>query len=321
MSVFTSVSRDELVEFLSGYDVGELIDYSGIEAGVENTNYFVSASAGRYVLTLFEKHQADELLFYLELMQHLAAAGIPVACPVVDQNACLLQTMNGKPAALIERLSGSTEAEVSVGACAAIGQTLARIHLAAAEFPQQRYAERGHAWRMQTAAEVLSDVSAADAELLRQEINFQQSLALDSHALPQGIIHADLFLDNALFDRGKLTGVIDWYYACNDFWLYDLAVVVNDWCCRSDGALDEAKLKACLWHYHQERPLTAEEAVCWPGLLRAAALRFWLSRLLDQLYPRAGEIVLQKDPGEFRNKLLLRIGETELIRSCWPVRL
>lgn len=319
MSVFTRVSRDELIAFLSGYDCGELLEYTGIEAGVENTNYFVTTSGGGYVLTLFEKHSADELSFYLELMQHLAVAGIPVARPLPARNGQLLQHLNNKPAALVERLSGHTQVQADKGACAEIGAVLAQIHLAAAEFPQQRFSERGHQWRLQTAEQLLSEVSVGDASLLKQEIAFQQ--AMETSSLPQGIIHADLFLDNALFDQGRLSGVIDWYYACNDYWLYDLAVVVNDWCCLADGRLDENKLQVCLNAYHQQRPLIAAEFVCWPGLLRAAALRFWLSRLLDKLYPRPGEMVLQKDPDEFRNKLRLRIEEADLIRSCWPLRL
>jgi homoserine kinase type II len=319
VSVFTSVSQAELTAFLYCYNAGELVEYTGIEAGVENTNYFVTTSAGQYVLTLFEKHHADELSFYLELMQHLAAAGIPVARPLVARNDRLLQTLNTKPAALVGRLPGTTEQQADPDACAAIGHTLAQIHLAAAAFPQQRPSERGHHWRMLTAVQVLNDVSVADAALLKQECAFQQ--ALDTSALPEGIVHADLFLDNALFDKGRLSGVIDWYYACNDYWLYDLAVVVNDWCCQADGALDVNKLQACINAYHQQRPLSAAESACWPGLLRAAALRFWLSRLLDKLYPRPGEMVLQKDPDEFREKLLRRIGEADLIRSSWPLRL
>lgn len=319
MSVFTAVSHDELSAFLARYAVGELLSYTGIAAGVENTNYFVNTSAGHYVLTLFEKHHPGELFFYLDLMQHLARADIPVACPVADLQGRALLDLNGKPAALFERLAGGTEPTATSVACAEIGGVLARMHLAAADFTKQRFSERGHGWRIRTAEQLAGEVSAEDTVILRQEIIYQRNL--ETADLPQGVIHADLFLDNALFDRGRLSGVIDWYYACNDYWLYDLAVVVNDWCCRVDGALDASKLTACLRAYHRERPLTEAEFHCWPGLLRAAALRFWLSRLLDKLYPRAGAMVLQKDPAEFRTKLWLRTQETDLIRSCWPVRL
>ncbi|PIE00943.1 MAG: homoserine kinase [Thiothrix nivea] len=319
MSVFTVVSRDDLSQFISGYAVGKLLDYAGIAAGAENTNYFVTTSVGQYVLTLFEKHRADELTFYLDLMQHLALAEIPVAHPVIDLQGRALLRLKGKPAVLFERLPGATESVTTLAACAAIGEMLARIHLATTDFTRQRFSERGHGWRIKTAEQLLGEVSAEDAVLLQQEITFQQKLK--TTGLLQGVIHADLFLDNALFDQGQLSGVVDWYYACNDYWLYDLAVVVNDWCCQTDGALDEYKLKACLQAYHHKRPLTAAEFTCWPGLLRAAALRFWLSRLLDKLHPRAGDMVLQKNPDEFKNKLLLRIQETDMIRSCWPVGL
>ncbi len=319
MAVYTSVSRDELAGFLSSFDVGELLDYEGIAAGIENTNFFVNTSSGSYVLTLFEKHEPEELGFYLDLMLHLAAADISVASPVLNRCGDVLQRLNNKPAALITRLSGRAEPRTTTAHCSAIGHELARIHLAAITFPQQHPSDHGHEWRMATAQQVLTDLGAGDTELLQQEIMFQQSLITDG--LPEGIIHADLFHDNALFNAGRLSGVIDWYFACNDFWLYDLAVVVNDWCCQADGALDADKLRSCLAAYHQERPLTQREFECWPGLLRAAALRFWLSRLLDVLYPRSGEMVQQKDPAECRDKLQKRINEIELIRSSWPVRL
>lgn len=319
MAVYTSVTHDELTGFLSAYAVGDLLDYAGIAAGIENTNFFVNTTSGRYVLTLFEKHEPDELGFYLDLMLHLAAAGIPVARPVMSKDGDVLLSLNNKPAALIVCLPGKTEPQTTLAHCTAIGYELAGIHLAATTFSQYHLSDRGHEWRMTTAQRVLGDLGAEDAVLMQQEILFQQSL--DTGGLPEGIIHADLFHDNALFDKDKLSGVIDWYFACNDFWLYDLAVVVNDWCCHPDGTLDAGKLQACLMAYHQVRPFTQREFECWPGLLRAAALRFWLSRLLDVLYPRSGEMVRQKDPAECRDKLRKRINEIELIRSSWPVRL
>ncbi|CAA6817181.1 MAG: Homoserine kinase (EC [uncultured Thiotrichaceae bacterium] len=319
MAVYTSVSCNELAGFLSSFDVGELLDYQGIAAGIENTNFFVNTSSGRYVLTLFEKHESEELGFYLDLMLHLAASDILVASPVLSRRGDVLQRLNNKPAALITRLSGRAEPQTATAHCSAIGHELARIHLATLTFPQQHLSDHGHEWRMVTAQQVLTDLDDEDADLLQQEIVFQQSLS--TTGLPEGIIHADLFHDNALFNAGRLSGVIDWYFACNDFWLYDLAVVVNDWCCQDDGALDAVKLQSCLTAYHQVRPLTQREFDCWPGLLRAAALRFWLSRLLDVLYPRNGEMVQQKDPAECRDKLQKRINEIELIRSSWPVRL
>lgn len=319
MAVYTAVSSAELVSFLAHFDCGELLTYEGIEAGIENTNFFVDTSSGRYVLTLFEKHCREELVFYLELMRHLTAAGILVASPVLASDGEVLRVLNDRPAALINRLPGKTEAQTTDVHCSAIGYELARIHLAAATFPGEHASDYGHEWRMTTAKQVLAELCAADAALLQQEITFQQALLTAD--LPTGIIHADLFHDNALFDGDKLSGVIDWYFACNDCWLYDLAVVVNDWCCQADGSLDNHKLQAFLRAYHQVRPLTQREFECWPGMLRAAALRFWLSRLLDLLSPRKGEIVWQKDPNECRDKLQRRINEVELIRRHWPIRL
>lgn len=319
MAVYTAVSHAELVDFLTHFESGELLAYEGIKAGIENTNFFVDTTSGRYVLTLFEKHGQEELTFYLELMRYLAAAGILVASPVAANDGKVLRLLNNKPAALVTCLSGKTESQPTVNHCSAIGSELARIHLAAVEFPATHLSDHGHEWRMATAKQVLTELNVDDAELLQREIVFQQALLTED--LPAGIIHADLFHDNALFDAGQLSGVIDWYFACNDVWLYDLAVVVNDWCCQADGTLDAHKLQAFLSAYHQVRPLTQREFECWPGMLRAAALRFWLSRLLDVLSPRSGEIVWQKDPNECRDKLQRRINEVELIRSHWPVRL
>nr|CAA6808529.1 MAG: Homoserine kinase (EC [uncultured Thiotrichaceae bacterium] len=319
MAVYTPVSHQELSAFLVNFDIGKLLSYEGIEAGIENTNFFVNTTSGRYVLTLFEKYGREELTFYLDLMCHLSAANISVASPIVSNDGEVLGLLNNKPAALVTCLSGRTELKTTELHCSAIGRELARIHLVAVSFPQQHISDHGHEWRIETAQQILPDLDRQDAEFLRQEVVFQQSLITDG--LPAGVIHADLFHDNALFEKGELSGVIDWYFACNDFWLYDLAVVVNDWCCQDDGALDEGKLMACLSAYHQVRPLSQRESECWPGLLRAAALRFWLSRLLDMLSPRSGEMVRQKDPNECRDKLQKRIHELGLIRSSWPVRL
>lgn len=319
MSVYTPVSYSELTGFLSLFNVGELLSYEGIESGIENTNFFVNTTSGCYVLTLFEKHDQEELGFYLDLMRYLSDVGISVASPVAANDGEVLRLLNNKPAAIVTRLPGGTESDMTDMHCLAVGRELARIHLAAATFPQTHVSDHGHEWRIDTAERILPELGGEGAELLRQEILFQQSLVVEG--LPEGIIHADLFRDNALFDGAKLSGVIDWYFACNDYWLYDLAVVVNDWCCHDDGSLDEGKLRACLSAYHQVRPLTQREYECWPGMLRAAALRFWLSRLLDAFTPRSGEMVWQKDPNECRDKLQKRISELGLIRSNWPLRL
>lgn len=319
MSVFTPVDTQELQHFLRYYAAGSLLDYAGIESGVENSNFFVTTTQGEYVLTLFEQHKAPELDYFLHLMTHMQEAGLPTARPLYDREGHLLRDLNGKPAALVTRLPGQTIDHPTPAQCAELGAALARLHLAGTQFAFYRPPDRGHIWRMQTARHILPTLNPDEATLLAAEIAQQASIPF-SH-LPNGVIHADLFRDNTLFDQGHLSGILDWYYACNDSWLYDLAIVANDWCSEASGRLDAERLFACLMAYHQIRPLQALEQQHWAGILRAAALRFWLSRLLAVLEPRPGNLVLQKDPAEFRDRLQYRQTETALIRACWPVAL
>ena len=307
MSVYTPVSAAELDTFLHEYPVGALTEYTGISAGVENSNFFVTTSTGEYVLTLFEHHTPAELHYFLALLQHWAEAGIPVARPLANHAGQLLGHLNGKPAALVARLPGHHLEHPSPPQCAEMGAMLARMHLAGHGFPPQRPPDRGHEWRMHTAATLLPRLNAADAALLQAEIAFQQTIPFTQ--LPAGAIHADLFRDNVLFHKSHLSGILDVYFACVDSWLYDLAIVVNDWCCHPDGSLDSPRLQACLSAYQTVRPWSVVEQEYWPAVLRAAALRFWLSRLDAQLNPRDGDMILQKDPTEFRDKLVQRIAD------------
>lgn len=310
MSVYTPVSATELETFLHEYPVGALTDYAGISAGVENSNFFVTTTHGAYVLTLFEHHTPAELGYFLDLMQHWADAGAPLARPIPNHAGQLLSTLQHKPAALVMRLAGQHIEHPTLEQCAALGIALAQMHLAGQSFPQQRAPDRGHDWRMHTASRLLPRLNPADANLLQAEMAFQQRIPFAQ--LPSGTIHADLFRDNVLFHDGHLSGVLDVYFACYDNWLYDLAIVVNDWCCQADGALDSLRVQACLNAYQTVRPWEAIEQRYWYATLRAAALRFWLSRLDAQLNPRAGDNVLQKDPTEFRHKLLQRINASNV---------
>ena len=305
MSVFTTVTPDELRSWLRGYDVGELLDLQGINAGIENTNYFVTTSGGRWVLTLFEKLSAAELPFYLGLMAHLARLGVPSANPVPDRKGGFLGTLNGKPAALVVRLDGRDVEAPSAAQCAAIGAVLAQLHLAGQSYPARMDNPRGAAWWTAVQSEVLPFVSAEDAALLRDEIAFQAGIAREQ--LPRGAIHADLFRDNVLFSADRVAGVIDFYFACTDALLYDVAIAVNDWCVNSDGGFDAPRIHAFLDAYAAVRRFTPEEQAAWPAMLRAGALRFWVSRLYDFHLPRAGELTHAKDPGHFRHILALRI--------------
>jgi homoserine kinase type II len=301
MSVYTTVTPEALSGWLGEYNVGTLQDLKGISAGIENTNYFVYTTAGRYVLTLFEKLTAAELPFYLGLMAHLADHGIPSARPLPDRSGSLLGQLNGKPAALVSFLPGKDVENPSEAHCKAVGTMLARIHVAGQSYGSRMDNPRGLAWWQEVMPEILRFLPDADAALLRKEVEFQSQARFDE--LPRGAIHADLFRDNALFEGGRISGVIDFYFACTDTFLYDVAICVNDWCVLRDGRIDEARARALLEAYAATRPYSEAEPAAWPVMLRAAALRFWISRLYDFHLPRPGELTHAKDPDHFRRIL------------------
>ncbi len=301
MSVYTKIEPQELKDFLNHYNLGDLINYNGINAGIENTNYFVTTSSGKFVLTLFEGLTTTELPYFLKLMAYLAEHNIPSAHPIADNNGEYLRELKGKPAALVERLSGADVKEPNLIQCQQIGKALGNLHLISPNFPDYRSNKRGSDWWKITAERVLPLMTTAEAKLLTAELEFQDNYQLVD--LPTGVIHADLFRDNALFEADKLSGIIDFYYACNDVLIYDLAVTVNDWCVQSDGSLDTKRVNALLESYIKQRPLSDLELETWSTMLRAAALRFWLSRLQDLHFPRSGEITHIKNPDVFRNIL------------------
>jgi homoserine kinase type II len=324
MSVFTSVSVSQLGDWLKDYAIGEVVEIKGISAGITNTNYFVttqladnapvkSAQAkvglNRYVLTLFEHNTLEELPYFIDLMSHLATNHIPCPTPIMDKQGNSLHLLNGKPATLVSCLSGRDVEAPTAQHCAEVGRVLAQMHIAGLSFDLQPHHHtnqnpRGAAWRKSTAQLVLPHLNLADQALLNETLLFQENFNV-AH-LPAGVIHADLFRDNVLFDGDKVGGLIDFYYACHDVLAYDLAIAVNDWCVDANGALNVARLTAMLAAYQQVRPLNQDELHAWPSLLRIAALRFWLSRLYDQIFPQAGELTHAKDPEHFKRILKLR---------------
>ncbi|MFC1684540.1 homoserine kinase [Pseudomonadota bacterium] len=315
MSVYTRVEQDQLEVFLKNYDLGQLEQQQGISDGIENTNYFVTTSKGKYVLTLFESLSAEELPFFLDLMAFLAEHDVPSAHPLADRQGNFLRTLNDRPAALVQRLSGGGVPNPNAAQCAELGTVLGRLHRVGQGFQQHRENPRGPRWWSEAAQQVLEYLPEADARMLQEEIAFQMAHRKDD--LPRGVIHADLFRDNALFEGDRLTGVIDFYYACTDALLYDLAVTVNDWCRGGDAALDEALADALLQAYSAVRPLTAQEKKDWPLMLRAGALRFWLSRLQDKIFPRPGEMTHIKDPEEYARILRDRIARSDEYSRQW----
>jgi len=313
MSVFTSVNNQQLQAWLQDYSIGELVELKGISSGITNTNYFVTTTQNKYVLTLFEHNTIDELPYFIDLMHHLSTHGVPCPDPISNKAGVSLHMLNGKPAVLISCLNGQDITAPTSVHCAEVGRVLAQMHQAGQSFISQHSGQahqnpRGADWRNQTAQKVMAHLSADDQQLLTETLSFQAGL--DTSALPKGIIHADLFRDNVLFDGDKVGGLIDFYYACHDVLAYDLAIVANDWCVQADGQLDAAKVEALLQAYQAVRPFEQAEHAAWDGLLRIAALRFWLSRLYDQIYPQAGELTHAKDPNHFKNILKLRTAQS-----------
>jgi homoserine kinase type II len=302
MSVYTVVDDDTLKTWLQRYQLGQLTALEGIAAGITNTNYFVTTTHGRYVLTLFETLRLDELPFYLQLMSHLARHGVACPAPLADQNDQFASLLAGRPACLVTCLDGRDVSAPTAEQCRAVGEMLAQMHRAGATFPQRMANPRGPAWWSRTAIELYPLLAPADAAMLREEIRHQEQHRF-AH-LPVGVIHADLFRDNVLLRGDAIAGFIDFYYACNDVLLYDVAIAVNDWARTEGGDIDDALARAFLAGYQSVRPLSDAERVAWPTMLRAGALRFWTSRLLDFHRPQEGEMTYIKDPGVFQRLLV-----------------
>lgn len=312
MSVYTPVDAADLTDFLADYPAGKLRDFHGIADGIENTNYLVSTTQGHYILTLFESSSISQIRFALELMSQLAQQLSCFAQPVPNQDGEQLSKLNSKPATLVSCLPGKSVTQPVPRHCQQIGAALAHLHLVGQGFAEQKSNPRGRAWRLALAEKLRPHLAAAEQQLLDDELIYQDAMA--DNSLPQGIIHADLFRDNALFDDGKLSGIIDLYNCGRDNLLYDLAITANDWCTQEDGHFDAPRLTALLSAYTQLRPVSAEEMSYWPTALRKAALRFWLSRLRNAHFPPAGELTVRKDPAVF--KQLLEIHREN--RPVWP---
>jgi homoserine kinase type II len=314
MAVYTDVAAEELAEFLSHYDIGELLSYKGIAEGVENSNFLLHTTAGSFFLTLYEKRvAAKDLPFFLGLMAHLAGHGIVCPQPVKARNGESLGKLAGRPAAIIDFLEGVWPRKPNVAHCAAVGQALAKLHLAGRDFPMKRAnALSVSGWRP------LFDQAASRADNLQHGLRTLMSAELDHlekswpKHLPEGIIHADLFPDNVLFLGDRLSGLIDFYFACNDILVYDVAICLNAWCFENDHSFNVTKARAFLNAYGRERQLSDAEQAALPLLARGAALRILLTRLVDWFNVPPGAMVKPKDPLEYVRKLRFQQGVSSM---------
>lgn len=313
MAVFTPVSLDDLTTWITQFDLGRALAIKGISSGIENSNFFITTERGEYVLTVFEKLTFEQLPFYLNLMRHLAEGGVSVPAPVANRNGSIINALHGKPASIVTKLEGHCQLAPQPVHCAAVGAMLACMHLAAEDFEIRQPNLRGLEWWNEATPIVMPYLSDSNKQLLATEIIFQNAFA-DSDVfreLPNGPIHADLFRNNVMFEGEQLTGFFDFYFAGCDTWLFDVAVTVNDWCIDVEsGELDQSRVRAMLDAYHEIRPFTAEEQGAWQTMLRASALRFWLSRLYDFHMPRDAEMLTAHDPAHFERILRLRIAQT-----------
>lgn len=309
MSVFTRITRPQIDQFFNAYTLGEVVSFEGITDGIDNTNYFVTTAQGDFVLTLFESLTVDEITHVLKLLSHLGANKLRCPSPQSDRQSNLLRRLNGKPAAVFKRLSGSAITTPSISDCQEIGLQLASLHRCTQGYVFPVKSGNDLNWCQTVLAKIDAHLSPTDRELIDAELNFQ--LKNSPANLPRGVIHADLFRDNVLFADAQLSGLLDFYSACTDALLLDIAITANDWCC-DNGTVNNEKVTALLAAYESLRPLEPLEKQHWPIVLRAAALRFWLSRLEHQCYPRPGEITQQKDPLVFRRILLQHRQQTYL---------
>ena len=328
MAVYTVLERAEIERFIEPFGIGPLVDFEGVAAGIENTNYFITTDQSEfgseiateplhhYVLTLFEEISANDLAFYVELTTLLSLRGLPVPCPARDADGQALQTLHGKPALLVPRVKGEHPKQVNTAQCRAIGNTLAGIHKVTLASGFDHPGNRSLTWLTQLAEKIKTTISDTDRDLLAEVERFN-TLIKTAPNLPRAIIHGDLFRDNTLFQGDALTAIIDFNSAGSGFLMMDLAITVNDWCSEADGSINDKRCEALLAGYQQTRPLEDQEKTLWNDFLRIAAARFWLSRLATQAQlngkHRPGNLVEPKDPKHYKTILMQRIHNPYLL--------
>ncbi len=309
MSVYTPITQQQLIDLLSNYQIGDLIKFSGIKEGIDNTNYRLTTTKGRYILTLFEKLTAQELPFFFDLLEHLQAGNIACPQPQKNKNGNHILQLQSKTVAIFNCLEGNSILDPTTEQCAAIGFELGKIHRIGMCFPKKRANEMGEAWVQKIFTGLKTKLAVDELKMISHYLSKRDLEKINS--LPCGIIHADLFKDNVLFNANKITGILDFYLACEDHLLLDLAIACNDWCCNLEGQLQAEKINALITAYQQQRPLIKIEKQCWTLMLQKAALIFWLSRLDYLHYPPSAELTLEKDPNIYK-KIFIQHLQTKL---------
>ena len=304
MSVYTSVNIKELKIWLQDYAFDDLTDYQGIKSGITNTNYFLMTAHDRFVLTLFEKNTIEDLPYFVDLMSHLATNSFLCPKPILKKNGIALSILKNKPALIVTCLKGKEVTNPEVNHCKAVGKSLAELHVKSANFVAQHQNTRDLSWIKKTAETLFNELPQDESKLLKEEILYQEK---QNYKLPKSTIHGDLFKDNVLFLNDEVSGFIDFYYACTDYLILDVAIAVNDWCVNSDGSFDESRLNAFLDAYKKIRSFNDNEDRAWNDVLRLASLRFWVSRLNDFYHAEEGELTFIKDPNHFKQILKKRI--------------
>lgn len=316
MAVFTPLSETQVIAFLERFDAGRLIALDEVSSGTENSTFFVTTDRQSLVLTLFEQGESEELPFFVELLDFLANHELPVASPLHDREGKALQTLANRPALLFPRLSGDHPMSPTLAQCTAIGQLLGKMHDLSRSFPGSRPNPRDLRWIGANHPKVMAYLSEEDQQLMLDRFDSLESHLGYSSELPQGALHGDLFRDNAMFEGDRLTGLIDFYNGCTGDLLFDLAILVNDWCSDENGDIIDARYRAVLENYMAQRPFSEDERRAWPKMLQLTALRYWLSRLLVIYVDPPAHSLTPKDPTQYRDILRSRVerGAPELPR-------
>jgi len=304
MAVYTSINSSDLTEWFKKFNFENYVDFKGISSGVTNSNYVVFMSNSNYILTIFEHNNIEELQFYVDLMTYLARENFLCPRPIENNSGQALGLLKGKPALMVSFLDGKEVVVRDSNNCYLVGQHLARLHLVTNNFPQSNKNTRDLSWISDIYLNLKAYLSLEDQKIIELEINYHKEI--DKSELPEGIIHGDLFRDNILFLNDKVSGFIDFYYACNEKFIYDIAIAINDWCIYDDGKINKLLYSVFIKGYQSERKLTDNENEYFNSALRLAALRFWLSRLEAFHNAKEGEITFIKDPNHFKNILVNR---------------